>query len=108
MGAACAVKHYLEQGFTKTAIAERVGVSRRTIHYWLASGQLDRPIGGSVRYPPRATRLDRYKAIITERLETYPELTAVPEVLIICDPRRHGGGVYSFGDRAHCVRSAVL
>ncbi len=38
------VKHYLEQGLTKAAIAERVGVSRRTIHYWLASSQLDRPI----------------------------------------------------------------
>jgi transposase len=71
------IKHYLEQGFTKTAIAERVGVSRRTIHYWLASGQLDRPITGPVRYPPRPTKLDPYKAIIRERLETYPELTAV-------------------------------
>ena len=71
------VKHYLEQGLTKAAIAERVGVSRRTIHYWLASGQLDRPIGRPVRYPPRPTQLDPYQAIINERLETYPELTAV-------------------------------
>jgi transposase len=71
------VKHYLEQGLTKAAIAERVGVSRRTIHYWLASGQLDRPIVRPVRYPPRPTRLDPYKAIIRERLETYPELSAV-------------------------------
>ena len=69
------VKHYLEQGLTKAAIAERVGVSRRTIHYWLASGQLDRPIGRAVRYPPRPTQLDPYHAIINERLETYPELT---------------------------------
>ena len=37
------VKHYLEQGLTKAAIAERVGVSRRTIHYWLASG-IEHPI----------------------------------------------------------------
>lgn len=71
------VKHYLEQGLTKAAIAERVGVSRRTIHYWLASGQLDRPIGRPVGYPPRPTKLDRYQAIIRERLETYPELSAV-------------------------------
>jgi transposase len=39
------VKHYLEQGLTKAAIAERVGVSHRTIHYWLASG------GGAVAPP---------------------------------------------------------
>lgn len=71
------VKHYLEQGLTKAAIAERVGVSRRTIHYWLASGQLDRPIVRPVGYPPRPTKLDRYKAIIRERLESYPELSAV-------------------------------
>ena len=71
------VKHYLEQGLTKAAIAERVGVSRRTIHYWLASGQLDHPIDRPVHYPPRPTKLDPYKAIIRERLETYPELSAV-------------------------------
>lgn len=71
------VKHYLEQGLTKAAIAERVGVSRRTIHYWLSSGQLDRPIGRPLRYPPRPTKLDPYKGIIRERLETYPELSAV-------------------------------
>jgi transposase len=71
------VKHYVEQGLTKAAIAERVGVSRRTIHYWLASGQLDRPIGRPVRYPPRPTKLDPFKAIIRERLATYPELSAV-------------------------------
>ncbi len=73
------VKHYLEQGLTKAAIAERVGVSRRTIHYWVASGQLDRPIGRPVCYPPRPTKLDPYKAIIRERLETYPELRSAPD-----------------------------
>lgn len=71
------VQHYLEQGLTKTAIAERVGVSRRTLYHWLAMGQLDREVGVPVRYPPRPTKLDPYKAIIAERLETYPELTAV-------------------------------
>jgi len=71
------VKHYLEQGLTKTAIAERVGVSRRTLHYWLATEQLDRETEGPVRYPPRPTKLDSYQDIITERLDTYPELTAV-------------------------------
>lgn len=33
------VQHYLEQGLTKTAIAERVGVSRRTLYHWLTMGQ---------------------------------------------------------------------
>jgi len=72
------LKHYLEQGLSKTAIAERLHLSRRTIHYWLASGQLERDLTvRSIRYPPRSTKLDPYHAIIRARLDTYPELTAV-------------------------------
>ena len=70
------VRHYLEQGLSKAAIAERVGVSRRTVYYWLARGAVT-PEAGSVRYPPRPTQLDPYHALIRERLDTYPELTAV-------------------------------
>lgn len=71
------LRHYLEQGFSKTAIAERVGISRRTIHHWLTTGQLDRDPDAAIRYPPRTTKLDRYHALIGQRLDTYPELTAV-------------------------------
>ncbi len=73
------LRHYLEQGFTITAIAERVGVDRRTIQRWIAAGQLDID-PRTVRYgprPPVVTKLDPYKAIVRQRLETYPELTAV-------------------------------
>jgi transposase len=69
------VQHYLEQGLSKTAIAEAVGVSRRTIHYWLATGRLEG--AGPVGYPPRATKLDPYKGIVDERLAVYPALSAV-------------------------------
>jgi transposase len=73
------LRHYLEQGLSKTAIAERIGISRRTIYDWLATGQLDRDVDPAtiLRYPPRATKLDPYHALIRERLDTYPELTAV-------------------------------
>ncbi len=75
------LKHYLDQGLTKTAIAERLGISRRTIHHWIQTGQLERDLDRErVRYKPRppvATTLDPYKPIIRQRLETYPELTAV-------------------------------
>jgi transposase len=72
------LRHYLEQGLSKTAIAERVGISRRTVHYWIESGQLDRDLDAtSVHYPPRPTQLDPFHALLRQRLKTYPELTAV-------------------------------
>ena len=72
------LRHYLEQGLSKTAIAERVGISRRTVHYWIESGQLERDLdAASIHYPPRPTQLDPYHALLRQRLETYPELTAV-------------------------------
>jgi len=72
------LRHYLEQGLSKAAIAERVGISRRTVHYWITSGQLERDLdAASIHYPPRPTQLDPYHALIRQRLETYPELTSV-------------------------------
>ena len=36
------LREYLEQGLTKTALAVKLGLSRRTIHHWIGTGQLDR------------------------------------------------------------------
>jgi transposase len=75
------LRHYLEQGTSKSALARQMGVSRDTIHRWIRSGDLDRDLDGEpVRYGPRpsgATKLDRYKPIIEARLAAYPELSAV-------------------------------
>ena len=38
------LRHYLEQGLSKAAIARRAKVSERTLHRWIASGQLDREL----------------------------------------------------------------
>src|SRR5262249_31090616 len=72
------LKHLLDEGLSKTAIAGRLGVSRRAIHHWIATGQLDRDLDTTVRraMEPRPTKLDTYHAIIDERLTTYPELSA--------------------------------
>lgn len=74
------LRHYLEQGVGKTELSRRFGVSRRTIHHWIKTGQLDRDLDGkAVRYGPRPavrTKLDPYKGIILARLEAYPLLTA--------------------------------
>jgi len=75
------LRHYLEQGTSKSALARQLGVSRDTIHRWIRSGDLDRDLDGeSVRYgprPPTSTKLDAYKSIIEARLAAYPQLSAV-------------------------------
>jgi DNA replication protein DnaC len=73
------LRHYLEPGLTITAIAERLRCNRRPLQRWVAAGVLDRD-PTHVRYGPRPsvpTQLDPYQPLIRERLETYPELTAV-------------------------------
>ena len=74
------LKHYLDQGVSKAELSRRFGVSRRTIHNWIESGQLDRDLSsGEARYTPRprvAHKLDPYRAIIDERLEQFPKLLA--------------------------------
>ena len=57
------LKHYLESGLSKTAIARQLGVSRRAIYHWIRTGQLDRELSGAAgarRAAPRPTKLDRY------------------------------------------------
>ena len=75
------LRHYLEQGISKAAMARDLGVDRRTIYRWIEAGELDRtPDDAVVLYGPRAvksTKLDPYTGIIEVRLESYPRLTAV-------------------------------
>jgi transposase len=73
------LKDYLDQGLSKTAIAEQLGIGRRTVYHWLATGQLERDLDAEVRYrprPPVPTKLDPYKPLIETRLAEFPELTA--------------------------------
>lgn len=75
------LRHYLEQGQSKSAVARQLGVSRDTVHRWLRDGALDRDVDELVvQYGPRApvpTKLDAYKPIIEARLAAYPALSAV-------------------------------
>ena len=74
------LKHYLERGVSKTELSRRFGVSWRTIHEWIETGQLDRDVSsGGARYTPRPLvghKLDAYKGIIDARREEYPKLSA--------------------------------
>ena len=74
------LKHYLDQGVSKAELSRRFGVSRRTVHSWIESGQLDRDLSsGGSSYTPRprvAHKLDPYKGIVKERLGQFPKLSA--------------------------------
>ena len=74
------LKHYLDQGVGKAELSRRFGISRRTIHHWIATGQLDRDLAaGRTGAAPRRRRkqkLDPYKPIIDARLEEFPRLSA--------------------------------
>ena len=75
------LRHYLEQGMSKAAIARHLRISRRTVYNWIEAGELDRGADDkAVRYRPRApqpSKLDPFKEIIRTRLADYPELSAV-------------------------------
>lgn len=75
------LRHYLEQGGSKSALARQWGISRDTIHRWIRDGDLGRDLdAAAVRYGPRPavpTKLDRFKAVIEDRLAAYPDLSAV-------------------------------
>lgn len=85
------LRHYLEQGLSKTTIARTLHVSRRTVYHWINTGQLDRELDdGPVQYTPRppvVRKIDSYREIIQARLTEYPRLTATR----LCEEIRAAG-----------------
>ncbi len=75
------LRHYLEHGKTKSALARELGVSRDTIHRWIRAGDLDRELDDlPVEYGPRRprpTKLGAFTPILETRLAAYPALSAV-------------------------------
>jgi transposase len=66
--------HYLEQGLSKTRVAQRLGISRRTVQRHAVREEREPQYGPR---PPRPSILDPYKHYLKERLREYPELSAV-------------------------------
>jgi transposase len=74
------LRHYLERGLSKAEVARELGISRRTVYHWIATGQLDRGLdNAAVRYTPRPSvtrKIDPFRGIIDARLSEFPKLTA--------------------------------
>lgn len=99
------LKHLLESGQSKAAIAREVGISRRLLYHLIKTGQLDRDVaidGGRVRVqgPPK---LEPYKPLIQERLAAYPALSAV-RLLVECRAAGYGGGYSQLTEYLRQVR----
>ena len=75
------LKHFLESGLSKTAIADQLGISRRLVYHWIATGQLDRDLGEDAVPRTRETigvaKLAAVTPLIEARLQTYPALSSV-------------------------------
>lgn len=91
----------LEAGLTKAAVAERLGVSRRTVTRWQAATE--------PKLRPRKRRvekLDPYKDIIRTRLQSYPELTAQRLYDEVC-AAGYDGGYTRLRDFVRTLRTAT-
>ena len=75
------LREYLEQGWSKTALAAKLGMSRRTIYHWIETGQLDRDADDeAAQYKARpvvSRKIDAFRPIIEARLQAYPLLSSV-------------------------------
>lgn len=102
------LRHYLELGLAKTAIARQLGVSRRTLYHWIQTDQLDRaePTAPRARRP-RPTKLAPYEALITTRLATYPALSAV-RLFDECRAAGYLGGISQLRDFVATLRPPPL
>jgi transposase len=100
------LQHLLEQGLGKRAIAKQLGVSRRTVHHWIATDQLTRVVDTLAPRTtvPRPQKLDRFKPLIHERLAAYPALSA-QRLLAECRVAGYAGGATRLRDYVASVRA---
>ncbi|MDE2806562.1 MAG: helix-turn-helix domain-containing protein [Gemmatimonadota bacterium] len=99
------MRQLLEHGLSKTVVARRLGISRRTLYNWIDEGELERdPEDRELQYgprPPRPSILDPYKARIDARLAECPGLSVVR----LLEEVRAAGYPGSYGSVKRYVRA---
>ena len=99
------LKHLLESGQSKTAMARDLGISRRLIYHWIETGQLDREVAAEA---PRqrvtsAPKLAPFHPLILERIAAFPALSAV-RLLAECQAAGYTGGYFQLTQFLRQVR----
>jgi transposase len=91
------------QGLSVTAIAERVGIDRKTVRKYIERG-LEPPVYQP--RPPRPTKLAPFERYLLERVTAYPELTA-SRLLREIREQGYGGGYTRVKDVLREIRPAA-
>jgi len=96
------LQHDLQQGLTQTAIAQKLGVSRRTVYRYMRSGKTEPSYGPR---PRRPSQLDPFRTYLRGRLEDYPALTSAR---LLSELRSLGykGGYTVLGEYVRTIRPA--
>ena len=104
------LKHLLESGLSKTAIADQLGISRRLVYQLIATGQLERDLSDDTVPRRRATtgvaKLAAVTPLIEARLATYPALSAM-RLFAECRAAGYTGGYSQLTALVRHVRPVV-
>jgi transposase len=94
------IELYQQQGMNQTAIARKLGVSRRTVSRYLRT-IVKRPVYGP--RPVHPFKLDPFRHYLRERIQVYPELSAV-RLLREIHERGYGGSLTILKDYLATIR----
>lgn len=99
------LKHLLESGQPKAAIARELGISRRLVYHLIETGQLERDLSAE---SPRSrvvlpAKLEPFKPLIQERLAAFPALSSV-RLLAECRAAGYTGGYSQLTEYVRRVR----
>lgn len=99
------LKHLLESGQPKAAIARELGISRRLVYHLIETGQVERDLASDVpRQRVQAPcKLQPFKPLIQERLAAFPALSAV-RLLAECRAAGYAGGYSQLTEYVRRVR----
>lgn len=100
------LKHLLESGQPKAAIARELGISRRLVYHLIKTGQLERDLsasGAPRERAPTPRKLEPFLPLITERLTAFPALSSV-RLLAECRAAGYTGGYSQLTAHVRTIR----